>query len=126
MIILPTRGDSATLLHAIRNWPPKVMIFIIISSSTAYETTGEPSPKSDRKHGYLDIDNLMKQLTDRTSKTKETEGTKTHRVNAAANDGNPQPSASTSTSTFTKCEICEHAGHTKKTCWHLHPELATE
>ncbi|EEH16707.2 hypothetical protein PABG_06794 [Paracoccidioides brasiliensis Pb03] len=102
MIILPTRGDSATLLHAIRNWPPKVMIFIIISSSTAYETTREPSPKSDRKHGYLDIDSLMKQLTDRTSKTKETEGTKTHRVNAAANDGNPQPSASTSASTFTK------------------------
>ncbi|KGQ02167.1 hypothetical protein PAAG_11122 [Paracoccidioides lutzii Pb01] len=50
----------------------------------------------------MDINNLMKQLTNRTSKTTETERTKIPRVNAVTNDGNPQLSASTSTSTSTK------------------------
>ncbi|ODH45980.1 hypothetical protein GX48_07927 [Paracoccidioides brasiliensis] len=69
----------------------------------------------------IDIDDLMKQLTNPTSKTKDSERTKTPQANTATNDGNHQPSASTST----KCEICKPAGHVKKTRWRLHPELAS-
>ncbi|OJD11924.1 hypothetical protein ACJ73_09434, partial [Blastomyces percursus] len=74
----------------------------------------------------IDIDDLMKQLTNRTSK-KDNDRPKAPRADAATSDNNGSNSNNNASSnSSTKCNFCDLSGRNRATCWRLHPELATE